>query len=336
MNRRNFLSLGTSFFASIPFLHCSIINTTQKPIVVSTWDAGMLANAAAWEVLIKNGKALDAVEKGVMVTEAEVNCCVGLGANPDREGIVTLDASIMDEKGNCGAVAFLEQIKHPVSVARRVMEKSPHVFLVGKGAQQFAIEQGFSLEKNELSANAKKSYEGWLKKSNYSPAINRENQSHEQSNIPLPTANENNHDTIGMIALDSSSNLSASCTTSGQGFKMRGRVGDAPIIGAGLFVDNEIGAAVATGNGEDVIRIAGCHSVIEFMRQGFTPEIACKKTVEKLLKLKGIEYCKTSQVCFIALNKNGVVGAYSLQKGFSYAVQSANESKLFKAKFLIT
>jgi len=335
MNRRKFLNIGSTFLTSIPFVGFKPTNGTLKPIVVSTWDAGLHANEAAWAILSKNGKALDAVEKGVMVTEAEINCCVGLGANPDREGFVTLDASIMDEKGNCGAVACLERIKHPISVARKVMEQSPHVFLVGSGAQQFAIEQGFTLEKEELSKDAKEAYLDWLKNSHYNPVINRENKTHGQSNSTMPSVNSTNHDTIGMIALDSFGNLSGSCTTSGQGFKMRGRVGDAPIIGAGLFVDNNVGAAVATGNGEDVIRIAGCHSVIEYMYQGFSPEIACKKTVEKLLKLKGVDYCKTSQVCFIAIHKSGKIGAYSLQKGFSYAVQSSSQKKILKSAHLI-
>jgi N4-(beta-N-acetylglucosaminyl)-L-asparaginase len=335
MNRRNFLNIGSTFLTSIPFVGFKPTSEAIKPIVISTWDAGLKANEAAWAILSKQGTALDAVEKGVMVTEAEINCCVGLGANPDREGFVTLDASIMDEKGNCGAVACLERIKHPISVARKVMEQSPHVFLVGSGAQQFAIEQGFTLEKAELSKDAKEAYLDWLKNSHYNPVINRENKAHGQSNIKTPSINSNNHDTIGMIALDSFGNLCGSCTTSGQGFKMRGRVGDAPIIGAGLFVDNNVGAAVASGNGEDVIRIAGCHSVIEYMYQGFSPEMACKKTVEKLLKLKGVDYCKTSQVCFIALSKTGEVGAYSLQKGFSYAVQSATQQKKFKSSFLV-
>ncbi len=304
---------------------------TNNPIVISTWDAGLEANKAAWQVLNNGGRALDAVEAGVKVTEASQNCCVGLGANPDRDGFVTLDASIMDENFNCGSVAFLERIKHPISVARRVMEKTPHVMLVGSGAQQFAIAEGFHLEEQKLSDDAKKNYGEWLKKSEYKPVINIENT---KGTAFAPSKFENgqwNHDTIGMVAMDSKGNLSGSCTTSGMGFKMRGRLGDSPIIGAGLFVDNEVGAVTATGQGEDVIRICGSHTVIEFMRQGLSPEEACKKAVERIVKAKG-EKAKEIQVAFLALNKKGEAGAYAIQKGFSYALKNDKEEKLYSAK----
>src|SRR5258705_5592308 len=203
---------------------------TGKPVVISTWDAGLEANKGAWEILKNNGRALDAVEAGVRVTEASQNCCVGLGANPDRDGYVTLDACIMDEHANCGSVAFLERIKHPVSVARRVMEKTPHVMLVGSGAQQFAVAEGFSLEEQKLSPDAQKNYDKWLKKSEYKPpAINVESKNDHGPFAPNKLDNgEWNHDTIGMVAMDTNGNLSGSCTTSGAGYKMRGRLGDSP------------------------------------------------------------------------------------------------------------
>lgn len=302
-----------------------------NPVVISTWDAGLAANRAAWEILRIGGRALDAVEKGVMETEASQNCCVGLGANPDRDGFVTLDACIMDEFSNCGSVAFLERIKHPISVARRVMEKTPHVMLVGSGAQQFAVAEGFPLEEQKLSPDAQKAYTEWLKNSEYKPIINIENKGHGPF---APTQFENgewNHDTIGMVAMDANGNLSGSCTTSGMGFKMRGRLGDSPIIGAGLFVDNEVGACTATGQGEDVIRIAGSHTVVELMRQGLSPEAACRAAVNRLIRIKG-EKAKEIQVAFIALNKKGQVGAYAIQKGFSYAVRTNAGEKLIAAK----
>jgi len=306
---------------------------TGKPVVISTWDAGIAANKAAWEVLSKKGKAIDAVEKGVMVTENSQNCCVGLGANPDRDGFVTLDASIMDDKFNCGSVAFLERIKHPISVARRVMEKTPHVMLVGVGAQQFAIAEGFPLEDQKLSENAKKAYQDWLKRSEYKPpAINVENKQGHGPFAPVKLdTGEWNHDTIGMVAMDAMGNLSGSCTTSGAGFKMRGRVGDSPIIGAGLFVDNEVGACTATGQGEDVIRVAGSHSVVELMRQGLSPEAACKKIVERIVKIKGNKV-KEIQVAFLAVNKKGQVGAFAIHPGFEYALRNSTEEKLVKSK----
>ena len=339
LHRRRFLQMGS--FSAGTFLSGKLFaknfsSTGKMPLVISTWDAGINANKGAWEVLRGGGRALDAVEKGVMVTENEISCCVGLGANPDRDGHVTLDASIMDEHGNAGSVAFLERIKHPISVARRVMEKTPHVMLVGSGAQQFAVSEGFPLEDDKLSPDAQKAYEEWLKKSDYKPQINIENTKGSNSFAPNKLANGNwNHDTIGMLAIDSNGNLSGSCTTSGMGFKMRGRVGDSPIIGAGLYVDNEVGAAVSTGLGEEVIKTCGTHLVVEFMRQGNSPENACKLAVERIIKRNGAK-AKDFQVAFIAINKKGEYGASCIQKGFNYAVCfSDSGSQLINARNLL-
>ncbi len=337
MERRKFLEFSSLGLSAITFSSFKSSSPIRKPIVISTWDAGIEANKTAWKILSIGGSALDAVEKGVMVTESSQNCCVGLGANPDRDGFVTLDASIMDHQFNCGSVAFLERIKHPISVARRVMEKTPHVMLVGEGAQQFAVAEGFPLESDKLSNDAKKAYENWLKKSEYNPIINIERTKGNNAFAPpkLETG-EWNHDTIGMVAMDANGNLSGSCTTSGMGFKMRGRVGDSPIIGAGLFVDNEVGAATATGQGEDVIRICGSHLVVEFMRQGLNPEMACKKAVERIIKAKGVEKSKQIQVGFIAINKQGDYGGYCIQKGFNFAVCYAEEKNfLVDGKFIL-
>lgn len=338
INRRKFIRASVfSSFATITSNKILAGNldraVTGKPVVISTWDAGIEANKAAWAVLSKKGKAIDAVEKGVMVTEASQNCCVGLNANPDRDGFVTLDASIMDDKFNCGSVAFLERIKHPISVARRVMEKTPHVMLVGVGAQQFAVAEGFVLAEQKLSPEAQKAYDNWLKKSEYKPpAINIENkQGHGPFAPSRLESGEWNHDTIGMVAMDSFGNLSGSCTTSGAGFKMRGRVGDSPIIGAGLFVDNEVGACTATGQGEDVIRVAGSHSVVELMRQGLSPEAACKKVIERIVKIKK-EKAKDIQVALLAVNKKGQVGAFAIHPGFDYAIRTNEVEKLVKSK----
>jgi N4-(beta-N-acetylglucosaminyl)-L-asparaginase len=309
------------------------LNARGKALVISTWDEGLAANQGAWKILSQNGHALDAVEAGVMVTESSQNCCVGLGGNPDRDGIVTLDACIMDHQFNCGSVAALERIKHPISVARRVMEKTPHVMLVGEGAQQFAVAQGFPLEPNQLSPDAEKAYREWLKTSTYKPVINIENTGNKKVG---PVGGPQNHDTIAMLAMDAQGNLSGSCTTSGMGFKMRGRLGDSPIIGAGLFVDNEVGAAAATGQGEDVIRMAGAHTVVELMRQGMSPKAACKAAVERVAKIKG-KQARDIQVCFIAVNNQGVHGAFALQKGFSYAVcNAADQRQLIKSEFLLS
>ncbi len=298
-----------------------------KPVVVSTWNFGKAANAAAWEVLKSpNGRALDAVEAGVKIPEADPNNqSVGYGGLPDRDGHVTLDACIMDEHFNCGSVTCLEHIMHPISVARLVMEKTPHIILTGEGALQFALSQGFK-KQNLLTPRAEKAWKEWLKKSNYEPEINVENRlSGAPSRLP---GGEDNHDTIGMLALDVAGNLSGACTTSGMAYKLRGRVGDSPIIGAGLYVDNEFGAATATGVGEEVIRIVGSHLVVELLRQGMSPEAACREAVERIVR-RGPERSKKLQVGFLALNKKGEVGAFALQKGFSYAVKSDLEEKVY-------
>lgn len=335
--RRKFLQSSAAGLAALATGQVAAANYSTspgaqgKPVVISTWDAGLNANQGAWKVLKPGGRALDAVEAGVMVTENEIGCCVGLGGRPDRDGHVTLDACIMDEQFNCGGVAALERIKHPISVARRVMERTPHVLLVGEGAQQFALAQGFQLEPDKLSADAEKDYREWLKTSQYKPVINVEN-----SGRPVgPVGGKQNHDTIGMLAQDARGNLSGSCTTSGMAYKMRGRVGDSPIIGSGLYVDNAVGAAAATGQGEDVIRIAGASLIVELMRQGLSPKAACKAAIERVARIKGAK-ARDIQVCFIALNNKGEYGAYALQKGFNYAVQTADgKNQLFDSEYLL-
>lgn len=296
----------------------------KYPIVISTWDFGIAANKAAWEILSKGGGALDAVEQGVRVPEADLkNVTVGKGGYPDRDGYVTLDACIMDAEGNCGAVAGMEKIAHPISVARLVMEKTPHVMLVGDGARQFAVENGFK-EENLLTPEGEKAWKEWLKEKKYKPVVNIENKSFATERLP---GNQYNHDTIGMLALDANGNISGACTTSGMAFKMHGRVGDSPIIGAGLYVDNEVGGATSTGVGEEVIRNVGSFLVVELMRQGYSPEDACKEAVMRIVKKKP-EIAKEIQVGFLAMNKNGDYGAYALQEGFSYAVCDSNQHDL--------
>jgi N4-(beta-N-acetylglucosaminyl)-L-asparaginase len=255
------------------------------------------------------------VEAGAKVPEGDPNeTSVGLGGLPDRDGHVTLDACIMDEHGGCGSVAFLEHIVHPISVARMVMEKTPHVMLVGEGALKFALANGFERRKL-LTKSSEKAWKEWIKKSEYKPVINVEN-----------------HDTIGIIALDAHGNLSGACTTSGLAYKMRGRVGDSPIIGAGLFVDNEVGAATATGVGEEVIRIVGCHLVVELMRQGNSPREACRLAVERIIK-KNPARAKEVQVGFLALNKQGEYGSFCLQKGFNYARHDNTGNELIDSDY---
>lgn len=288
----------------------SKVNSGTKPLILSTWNHGVPANEAAMAKLKSGGSILDAVEVGVKVTELDMdNLSVGLQGLPDREGITTLDASIMTGDGNCGTVAFVRQVKHPISLARMVMEKTPHVMMVGEGARQFAIAQGFPMEEEVLSPKAAIEYGKWKKTSQYKPVINIEN-----------------HDTIGMIGIDAEGKLAGSCTTSGLAYKMHGRVGDSPIIGAGLFVDNEVGAATATGLGESIIRICGSFLIVELMRQGRTPQEACEEAVRRLIsKNKNIN---DIQAGFLAINKEGEVGAFAVHPGFNFAQASSSKNEL--------
>jgi len=278
---------------------------------------GLEANRAAWEILSKGGKDVDAVEQGVRVTEADLaNRSVGIGGRPDRDGHVTLDACIMDEKSRCGAVAFMEGIAHPISVARAVMETTQHVMLVGEGAEKFAIENGFEQAKMPIP-EVKKDWQNWKKEN--------------KDLFKKPIINHENHDTIGMIAMDANGDLSGACTTSGWAYKMHGRVGDSPIIGAGLFVDNEIGAATSTGLGEAIIRVAGSSMVVELMRHEYTPLDACKEVVNRIIKKHSD--LTNLQCGFIAIDKKGNIGSYSVYAGFNFALKTATEDKMVDAGF---
>lgn len=328
MKRRNFL-IATSFTSMGVFLSKCIGKPDDsrkkkatkpalqinKPIVISTWNHGLEANKAAWNRLETGGNALDAVEAGVRVTESDAeNRSVGLGGLPDRDGNVTLDACIMNHESECGAVAFLQEIENPISVARKVMEDTPHVMIVGKGAQEFALKKGFK-RKNLLTPEAKKEWLKWK----------------ESESLKKPTINSENHDTIGTLAMDENGDISGACTTSGWAYKLPGRVGDSPLIGAGLFVDNEIGAACATGMGEAVVRIAGSHTVVELMRHGHSPEEACKLAVKRIQeKHKDLT---DLQVGFLAMNKQGETGAYSVYSGFNYALKDRENDKMIDAKY---
>ncbi len=328
MKRRSFLSLSalTAVGAIIPrvfaktFSFSGLVGSDAnraigKPTVISTWKHGMAANNSAWEVLAAKGSGLDAVEAGLRLIESDpTNQSVGLGGLPDRDGNVTLDACIMNHEHECGAVAYLKEIENPISVARKVMENTPHVMLVGDGAQKFALESGFT-KTNLLTETSKKDWLEWkATQEQKSPEINHEN-----------------HDTIGMLAMDFDGNLSGACTTSGWGYKLPGRVGDSPIIGAGLFLDNDVGAACATGMGEAVIRIAGSHTVVELMRQGHSPNEACKMAVQRIQeKHKDLT---NLQVGFIALNKEGEVGGYSVYGGFDYALRNNAANRMIDAGY---
>ena len=329
MKRRNFLqkaslsTIGVVGSASVVACNAdkeknnssSIINSTRvKPIVIATWNVPN-ATAKAWEVLQKGGNSLDAVEQGCMIEEADVkNSSVGKGGLPDRDGNVTLDACIMDKDGNYGAVMCVQNITHVISLARKVMEETPHVILAGEGAENFGYDLGFKKE-NLLTESSKKAWEKWKVTSNYKPIINIEN-----------------HDTIGMLAIDLNGDISGACTSSGLSYKMAGRVGDSPIIGSGLFIDNEVGGATATGMGEEVLKTVGSFLIVELMRQGKTPQEACEEAVRRVVKKSGNRY-KDFQVGFIALNKKGETGAYCIHEFFNYNIYSDGGNKNYESLF---
>ncbi len=273
-------------------------NTTPSPIAICTW-AFAKANAKAGAELIKGTKALDAAIAGVAVEEENLkNTTVGKGGAPDREGNVTLDACVMDSTGDCGAVLCVEHITNVAELAKRVMTETPHVILAAQGAEEFAYNQGFKKEKL-LSDTSKKAWEEWLKSPEYKPIINIEN-----------------HDTIGMLCMDKYGDIAGACTTSGLSYKMKGRVGDSPIIGSGLFIDNTVGGAVATGMGEEVVKTVGSFLIVELMRNGMSPQKACEEAVHRITS-KNDRY-KDFQIAYIAMNKAGQTGSYCIHKGFTY------------------
>lgn len=305
-------------FAGETFENNETVSSEFKgPVMISTWNHGLKANKAGWAVIENGGTSLDAVEAGAKVTESDVtNRSVGIGGMPDREGHVTLDACIMDWEANCGSVGFLEGIAHPISVARHIMEHTPHVMLVGSGAKQYALKNGFDTIKTPLP-EVKAEWKKWKKD--------------QEAMAKKPQINHENHDTIGLLAIDKEGRISGACTTSGWAYKLPGRLGDSPIIGAGLFIDQEVGGAVATGLGESIIRVAGAHTVVELMRHGRTPQEACKEAVDRLIRkhkdMTGL------QCGFLAIDRFGNVGAYSVYNGFNYAYRDTSKEELIDSVF---
>ena len=316
MKRRDFLrssALGLAVPSSL--MNADTLKANKNnPVICSTWNFGLPANELAWKVLDNGGKAMDAAEAGARHAESDPeNSSVGFGGLPDEKGNVTLDACVMDSTGNAGSVAFLQNIKHPVSVARKIMEETKHVMLVGEGARQFAVSNGFE-EINLLTEQSEKDWKKWLKE-------RREMTPHET------------HDTLSVLVQDKMGDLAGACTTSGWAYKMHGRVGDSPIIGAGLIVDNEIGCAAATGLGEEVIKTTGSFLVVELMRQGYDPTKACEEALNRVIKAHNGN--PDFQIGYIALRKDGEIGSACLKWSFEYALARGGENKLHKIKGLL-
>jgi N4-(beta-N-acetylglucosaminyl)-L-asparaginase len=318
MKRRNFIfdifsiSLMSSFSTRL-----KAKNFTFTPMIrsISTWKTKE-ANLKAGLLLDKGIDGLTAAVEGVAVEEENPkNTTVGFGGAPDRTGKVTLDACVMNHLGDCGAVVAVENIVNVARLAKDVMEKTPHVMLAGKGAQDFAISEGYK-QTDLLTEKSKEDWKKWLESEEYKPIINIEN-----------------HDTIGMLCLDKNNNISGACTTSGLAYKMKGRVGDSPIIGSGLFIDNKVGGAVATGLGEEVVKTVGSFLVVELMRQGKSPQEACETAVKRIVSSNSQE--NKFQVAYIAMNKKGDVGSYSIEPGFTYMdyFKGENKEKITESAF---
>ena len=310
----------------------------MKPVVLSTWKHGLAANEAAYEILKKGGNSLDAVEAGVK--EAEDDPCVlsvGYGGLPDADGRVTLDAAIMDWKARIGSVICVENIKNPISLARYILENTEHTILAGDGAYDFALKNGFTPESLLTEISIKK-FQEW-KASDSTKAEEKHTDDFILNRFEYDNINEDGfHDTIGMVAIDADGNLSSACTTSGMAWKLHGRVGDSPIIGAGLYVDGEVGAAASTGRGEECIRACGSFLVVELMGNGLSPYEACRRACERVYKLNLLSTKNRDhiyQVGFIAINKAGETGACSVRGGFHYALYKDDENKLYDSEYLL-
>jgi len=329
IKRRTFIRRSALTIAGSSLVGCQDLQPDSKtatatvasgsnsvPLAVATWP-NEKAVAAAAEVLQNGGNALDAVEAGARVPEADPeDISVGYGGLPDQNGNVTLDACIMDHLGNAGAVTYLQGIKHPISVARKVMEVTPHVMLSGQGALEFALQQGFE-EESLLTSKSEQIWKEWLKEKK-----------------PFGETNYENHDTIGLLALDNQGNISGACTTSGMAFKLHGRVGDSPIIGAGMYVDNEIGGACATGVGEYVMKTLGSFLIVELMRQGRSPQQACEEAIARIVN-KHPKLYREYQVAYVAIDKAGNVGAYGTEKGFEYTLSKQDNLDIVPADYFL-
>lgn len=332
VSRRNFLKkgiglgLGASFLRGLPRINWKKPAATNKyPFIMSSGSHGLKANEHGWKILSKGGSSLDAVEKGANAIESDPeDLGVGYGGLPNEEGVVQLDASIMHGPDhNAGAVAGLEHIENPCSVARLVMERTDHILLVGKGALKFALAHGF--KKKDLLTDKAREY--WLRW--------RETLSDRDDWLPPKDLNEDiaqTYGTINVLGMDTQANISGVTTTSGLAYKIPGRVGDSPIIGAGLYVDNEVGAAGATGRGEEVIRTCGSYRVIENMRRGMTPEDACKEAIEWIIKVNKEQH--NFNVNFLAFNRDGEFGACSVWEGYRFAFCNEEGNKFYQGKFI--
>lgn len=308
-------------------------NTTNKlPLMLSTWSFGHVGNGAGMPILLAGGSALDAVVAGATAVENDPSVdSVGVGGLPDASGRVSLDACVMTNPDRCGSACFVRSYANVAQIARAVMEKTIHVMLAGDGAEEFAAREGFAKHPSDLlTEQSRSAYASWLKehpggvskaglKQGYVPPMNVEERYKEARQVSEPS-----HDTVCLLARDQRGQLAGVCTTSGLGFKVPGRVGDSPIIGHGLYVDQEAGGASCTGNGELVMGICGSFLAVELMRQGRTAAEAAIEVIRRVAKRYTIE--PSHQVAIITMRSDGDWASASLRPGFSHCISTTSST----------
>ena len=319
IDRRQFAGYLSAIAAWGSFMGAGQANfKNQQPLFIATWKFGLPACIRSLETLNKTVSVLDAIEMGIRVVEADATVdSVGVGGAPNANGIVQLDACIMDGATHrAGSVAALENFPHPISVARRVMEKTKHVMLVGAGAAAFATEQGFERQVL-LTEKQKKRWQDWK--------AQQSKETESRAVLAVPP----NHDTIALLGIDSNGNIAGGCSTSGLAYKLPGRVGDSPIIGSGLYLDGEVGAAGATGIGENVMRHCGSFLIVELMRTGMDPTAACRATIERIAKTEKKKPADL-HINFLAIDKKGRWGSAGTDAEYEIAVVTTESARLEK------
>lgn len=317
----------------------------SRPLLVASAN-GLLALDTGIAILKEGGAAarLDAIVESVAIVEADPkDDSVGYGGLPNADGEVELDCSIMDGPSyRAGAVGALKHIKHPSRVARLVMERTGRILIVGEGALRFAVAHGF--RKEDLLTEA--SREKWLRWKeqmsdidDWGPPKKSEVPVYEappprpQADLDPATWDEKRWGTINCLAVDSAGDMAGITTTSGLAFKIPGRLGDSPLIGCGVYVDNDIGAAGSTGVGEECIKVVGAHTVVEYMRQGLHPRDAALAAIKRIVARHGTGI--TWNVNFYAVNKAGQHGGAAIQSGSKYAVHDGTSGRLVDSAWVI-
>ena len=339
INRRNFIKTLSALGISLPVMGGNVARSKSSvkknnPVIICSRDEnwGRKVLKPGWDILSSKGSLLDAVEKSANITELDPeDTSVGYGGLPNERGVVQLDASIMyGPTHNCGSVAALEGIKTPCSVARLVMERTDHIHIVGKGAQDFAVAHGFKVE-NLLTEKSRKIWLRW-----------KENLSDKDDWFPPKDGDydiDRTTGTINVLAVDSAGDLAGITTTSGLAWKIPGRIGDSPIIGAGLFVDNEVGAVGATGRGEELLRSCGSFYGVEQMRAGKSPQEACEAVCQRIIDINGGKDKVDFSDKMVAMNKDGEVGCAAIRgskgKEPEVAYWSKKGFKVLKGTYLI-